>query len=127
MTNEDQLTLLQIGAFIGRYLPEYTLPKTMGEAAEIIHNNLNLNIKRGDSFDMIRNKIITAIKEHDELMLLGEEFYNMYTRVSIEDEIAASWANQFSEAIDREILDQLVVEVEEEKKITSFDEAMKGI
>lgn len=123
MTEIDgQLALLQIGAYVAKHLPENELPQSLDQVALIVHKNLGVEIKQGDSLTTIRNKIVTAIHEQQELEEIGEWFYAEMKHWMLQDMLAMEMAESIKEQIDTEILNDIAADA---KKENQFTEAMK--
>ena len=119
--SDDQLALLQIGAYVAKHLPETELPQSLEQVALIVHEQLGVKIERGDSLTSIRNKVVKAIHEQYELEQTGEWFYAQMKHWMLQDKLAMEMANDIKDEIDDEILNKLFAEAKE----SQFDEAMK--
>ena len=115
MSPEDQLTLIQLGVFISRFLKSSTLPQSVEEVRKVINDNLDVKIQRHDKFSTIREKVIAAIeRQYTE----EREYYHTY-----EDAVFEA-SSKLAKEIDKEIINNIIGEAEEEQHI-AFDEAMK--
>ena len=115
---DDQLALLQIGAYVAKHLPETELPQSLEQVALIVHEQLGVKIERGDSLASIRNKVVKAIHEQHELEQIGEWFYNEMQYWLFQDRIEM-------ERNDDKIINDILARVGDRARKKQFDEAMK--
>ena len=123
LMNTDQLSMIKIGVLLSEFITPNELPQTLDDIVSIAYDNLGVKIERGDNLTEIFNRIEAAIKERDEMLAVGEQFYYDWM---VEDAYARL-AYGMCEMIDKDIISNLIELAKVEEDEDNFDNAMKGI
>ena len=119
MMKNDQLIMFQIGVLISEFINCNDMPNKMSDVAEIIFDNLGVEINRGDDLRLVYQRVVAAINERDELLELEDSFYASW----MEEDLVKIFAEDLRKEIDADILNSLISMNQTER----FDDAMKGI
>lgn len=123
-SSNDQLSTIKIGVLLSEFITPNESLQTLDDIVRIVYDNLGVKIERGDRFAEILDRIEVAIKERDEMLAIGEQFYYDWL---IEDELVQAMSTEICKEIDKDIIATLIGLAKETEIEDNFDNAMKGI
>ena len=119
MDKQDQTALIQIGILLKEFIEPGELPDGHMAYSKIMQDNLGIEIKPGDPICGVRDRVVAAIKERDEMLTIGEQFFRDW----LEEDLCSTMAAEISKEIDN----ALIIDLKEIAHELNFDSAMKGL